>query len=252
MSKARLVITAVVVEGRPVRGGVDGRWRPRSWIYELLDRDRSEGEAAFERRSRRPHSQPRAILAATVELIIRRRDELDAAGLGRWCPDHRLASARTASADGLTGDDLADPERAGLTIGEQKKKPKTAWHRLAAEQPNEMRQVDFTYYRLSRPDGHPAAMCSSAFPRRPFRYALSVTCYGRLPAQPRCGVSANRCRSGHSCHEAVRQRHGLHHRSAGGHTGRDTINGFQAETTQPRRGAKALQTERSHHLREGV
>ena len=53
----------------------------RSWICELLARYQVEGEAAFEPRSRRPHSQPRAIPAATVALIIRLRHQLAGQGL---------------------------------------------------------------------------------------------------------------------------------------------------------------------------
>lgn len=52
-----------------------------SWRYELLARYRAEGEAAFEPRSRRPKASPSAIPAATVELIIRLREELSEAGL---------------------------------------------------------------------------------------------------------------------------------------------------------------------------
>jgi transposase len=81
VSKARLVITAVVVEGRPVQEVSAAYGVARSWIYELLVRYRSEGEAAFEPRSRRPHSQPTAIPAATVKLIIRLRQELTRQGL---------------------------------------------------------------------------------------------------------------------------------------------------------------------------
>jgi transposase len=46
VSKARLVITAVVVEGRPVREVSAAYGVARSWIYELLERYRSEGQAA--------------------------------------------------------------------------------------------------------------------------------------------------------------------------------------------------------------
>jgi transposase len=80
VSKARLVITAVVVEVRPVREVSAAYGVARSWIYELLDRYRSEGEAAFEPRSRRPHNQPR-LPAATAELIIRLRRDLTRQGL---------------------------------------------------------------------------------------------------------------------------------------------------------------------------
>jgi len=81
VSKARLVITAVVVEGRPVREVSAAYGVARSWVYELLARYRSEGEAAFEPRSRRPHSQPMAIPAATVALILRLRHQLTRQGL---------------------------------------------------------------------------------------------------------------------------------------------------------------------------
>jgi transposase len=81
VSKARLVITAVVVEGRPVREVSAAYGVARSWIYELLDRYREEGDQAFEPRSRRPHSQPSAIPAATVELIITLRHQLARQGL---------------------------------------------------------------------------------------------------------------------------------------------------------------------------
>jgi hypothetical protein len=48
-------------------------------------------------------------------------------------------------------------KRAGLIIPEPKKKPKASYVRFAAELPNQMWQTDFTHYRLSRPDGSPAA-----------------------------------------------------------------------------------------------
>jgi transposase len=59
MSKARLVITAVTVEKRPVAEVVRDYGVARSWVYELLARYRDEGEAAFAPRSRRPQP-PRA------------------------------------------------------------------------------------------------------------------------------------------------------------------------------------------------
>jgi hypothetical protein len=59
VSKARLVITAVVVEGRrPAEVAVCYRVA-RSWVYDLVARYQEEGEAAFEPRSRRPPARPR-------------------------------------------------------------------------------------------------------------------------------------------------------------------------------------------------
>jgi Helix-turn-helix domain len=53
MSKARLVITAVTVEKRPVSEVARAYGVARSWIYALLARYQAEGDAAFEPRSRR-------------------------------------------------------------------------------------------------------------------------------------------------------------------------------------------------------
>ena len=80
MSKARLVITALFVEKQTptqisTRYGVD-----RSWIYKLKARYEAEGETAYEPRSRRPHTSPRATDPVIVELVLRLRKELAEAG----------------------------------------------------------------------------------------------------------------------------------------------------------------------------
>src|SRR5215475_2519890 len=81
MSKARLVITAVTVEKRPVGEVARSYGVARSWIYKLLERYRAEGEAAFEPRSRRPRTSPAALSGEAVELIVRLRKDLGGQGL---------------------------------------------------------------------------------------------------------------------------------------------------------------------------
>ena len=81
MSKARLVITAVTVEKRPVSEVAKSYGVARSWVYALLARYQAEGEAAFEPRSRRPKTSPTAISDDTADLIIRLRKELSGQGL---------------------------------------------------------------------------------------------------------------------------------------------------------------------------
>ncbi|HII39739.1 MAG TPA: helix-turn-helix domain-containing protein [Thermoplasmata archaeon] len=61
MPKACLVITAITVENRPVSEVARSYGVARSWIYTLLARYRAEGDAAFEPRSRRPETSPKAI-----------------------------------------------------------------------------------------------------------------------------------------------------------------------------------------------
>lgn len=54
MSKARLVITAVVVEGRSQAETARASGVSKGWVCKLLALYHAEGEAAFEPKSRRP------------------------------------------------------------------------------------------------------------------------------------------------------------------------------------------------------
>ena len=56
MSLARLVITAVKIEGRSKSEVARDYGISRYWVQQLVKRFEVEGEAAFEPRSRRPHT----------------------------------------------------------------------------------------------------------------------------------------------------------------------------------------------------
>jgi transposase len=58
MSMARLVVTAVRVEGRSISAVARDYHLSRRWIHELLRRYDTEGEAGLQPRSRRPHASP--------------------------------------------------------------------------------------------------------------------------------------------------------------------------------------------------
>ena len=81
VSKARLIITAVVLEGRSQAAVAREYSVSKGWVSKLLARYRAEGDAAFEPRSRRPLTRPDATPAATVELILELRRRLTAQGL---------------------------------------------------------------------------------------------------------------------------------------------------------------------------
>src|SRR5688500_6613921 len=72
-SKARLVITAIEVEGRSPAEVCAAYGVSRSWLYELRARYRAAGDAAFAPPSRRPPPAARAPAAATVELRLRKQ-----------------------------------------------------------------------------------------------------------------------------------------------------------------------------------
>jgi transposase InsO family protein len=153
MSKARLVITAVTVEKRPVGEVARAYGVARSWIYTLLARYRAEGDAAFEPRSRRPKSSPSAIADATVALIIELRKELSGQGLDAG-PDtiawHLARHHRVRVSAATVARYLA---RHGLVVPEPRKRPKSSYIRFQAAQPNECWQADFTHYPLAHGTG---------------------------------------------------------------------------------------------------
>src|ERR1700761_3142443 len=176
MSKARLVITAVTVEKRPVSEVAKSYGVARSWVYALLARYQAEGEAASGPRSRRPKSSPTAISDETAGLIVRLRKELSGQGLDAgpqtiaWHLEqyHQLkVSAATVSRY------LA---RQGLVAPDPSKRPKSSCIRFAAEQPNECWQSDFTHYPLAGGAGTEILIWLDDHSR----YALSLTAHHRV------------------------------------------------------------------------
>lgn len=81
MSLARLVITAVALEGRS-KSEVARDYRvSRRWVQKLVARYRAEGEAAFEARSRRPHRSPQRTGTEVEDEIVALRKRLVEEGL---------------------------------------------------------------------------------------------------------------------------------------------------------------------------
>ena len=176
MSKPRLIITAVVVEGRRPAEVASTYDVARSWVYELVARYRSQGEAAFTPRSRRPDTSPTTTPASTVDAVLEVRRQLVASGLDAG-PDtivwhlehhHRLKVSRSTVHRLL--------RRAGLVTAQPKKRPKSSYIRFQAEQPNETWQSDFTHYRLAT--GADVEILTWIDDHS--RYALSITAHHRV------------------------------------------------------------------------
>jgi transposase InsO family protein len=176
VSKARLVITAVVVEGRSAADVAKAYGVSRSWVFELVARYRVEGEAAFEPRSRRPKRSPTAIADSTVELIVELRQRLRGQGLDAgadtiaWHLEHhhQLRVSRATIDRTL--------RRQGLVTPAPRKRPRSSYVRFAAELPNECWQADFTHYPLAT--GVDVEILSWLDDHA--RHALSVTAHRRV------------------------------------------------------------------------
>ena len=141
MSKARLVITAVVLEGRSQSEVARAYGVSQSWISRLVARYRTEGETAFEPRSRRPRSSPSATAPEVVELVLRLRKQLTEQGLDAgphtlcWhLHQHHQVRVSTATVSRIL-------TRHGQVTPEPKKRPRSSYLRFAAELPNQMWQT---------------------------------------------------------------------------------------------------------------
>jgi len=155
VSKARLVITAITVQGLSQAEAARTYGLSDAWVSRLMARYRAEGEAAFEPRSRRPKTSPTATNDATVDLIVLLRKELTGQGLDAG-PDTicwHLAQHHDITVSAATVSRYLT--RAGLVTPEPKKKPKSALHRFEAAMPNETWQSDFPPQAGGAPTHYP-------------------------------------------------------------------------------------------------
>jgi transposase InsO family protein len=160
MSMARVVITAVRVECRSISAVAGDYGVSRRWVHELVRRFDTEGEAAFQPRSRRPHHSPNQVPAVLEDEIVRLRKKLTNQGL-----DGGAETIRAMLADRLaarTPRSEQDPpqlpavstiwrilNRRGFVTPQPHKRPRSSWQRFEATQPNERWQADITHWQLA-------------------------------------------------------------------------------------------------------
>ena len=181
MSRARLVITAVVLEGRAQAEVARTYGVSPSWVSRLVKRYRDEGDAAFAPRSKRPRTLANALDPSVVDLIVGLRRSLASQGLDcgpatiRWHlkHHHELIVAESTI--------MRHVRSAGLVEPQPKKRPRSSYIRFEAEQPNETWQADFTHFRLTNPDGSAGADTEIlSWIDDHSRLALSITAHHRV------------------------------------------------------------------------
>jgi transposase InsO family protein len=176
VSRERLIVTAVTVQGLSQAAAARAYGLSESRVSRIMARWRREGDAGLEPRSRRPRTSPTAIPAATVELIVNLRANLHRQGLDHgpatiaWHLHHHhgITVSRSTIARTLT--------RAGLVTAEPNKRPKSSYVRFEAAMPNECWQSDFTHWALA--DGTDAEILT--FLDDCTRFATSVTAHPRV------------------------------------------------------------------------
>ena len=132
MSKARLIITAVILEGRSQADVARYNNVSKSWVSKLITRYNNEGSQAFEPRSRKPHTTPTKTPPDVIELILELRKHLTTAGLDAG-PDtitwHLTTHHRITVSPATISRHL---RQAGLVTPEPHKKPKSSYIRFEA------------------------------------------------------------------------------------------------------------------------
>jgi transposase InsO family protein len=149
VDKARYLVEAHVVEGRPVSELAAAHSVHRSWIYKLLARYREGGLEALQARSRRPRSCRHQTSRETVDAIVSLREELSAQG-------HDAGAETIAYHLSQTREDIPSLStiwrilrREGLVVAQRQKRPKCSLVRFEAEFPNECWQADVTAWALA-------------------------------------------------------------------------------------------------------
>ena len=151
MSKAQLVITAVVLEGRSKSEVARDYGVSRNWVQQLVKRYQTEGAAAFEPRSRRPHHNPRAVGSETEEQIVRLRKTLERHGYDAGAD---TIAAHLAADTAITDVPAVSTiwrilHRRGFVQPQPHKRPRSSWKRFEADMPNQCWQADVTHWHLA-------------------------------------------------------------------------------------------------------
>lgn len=180
VSRAKLVITAVTVEGLSQADAARRYGLSRAWVSRLMARWRAEGEGAFEPGSRRPRTTPTAAGPEAIAAVLAERDRLVATGHDagpetiHWHLDRVGAVSPVPSRASIA----RILSRHGRVIPAPKKKPKSAYLRFEAAQPNECWQSDFTHVRLPGGDVEVITWLDDHS-----RYALHISAHQRITGQ---------------------------------------------------------------------
>ncbi|TMC02025.1 MAG: transposase [Chloroflexi bacterium] len=143
------LVEAHLREGRSVAELARVHGVHRSWLYKLLGRYRTEGEAGLAPRSRRPHRSPTALQPEVTQEIVHLRADLLAQGLDagaltiQWHLERRLGRAPSVSSI------VRVLRRRGLVVPQPHKRPRSSLHRFAAALPNQLWQIDATHWSLA-------------------------------------------------------------------------------------------------------
>ncbi|CQD20202.1 transposase fora [Mycobacterium lentiflavum] len=176
MSKARVVVLEVVSGHLSVSAAARVYGMSRQHIYRLVGRYQRGGLEAVDPRSRRPASNPRAVSDEVIAAIVLLREKLTIEGLDAGPLTLQWHLTQQGFASPSTSTIRRILHHHGLIVPAPRKRPKSSYHRFAAEQPNECWQWDFTHWSLA--DGSGVEILNWLDDHS--RFLLATTAYRRV------------------------------------------------------------------------
>jgi transposase InsO family protein len=149
MSKAQMVVDAVLVQGRSVRETAQRFGMSKSRVHQLVQRYRTLGPEGLVARSTRPHANSRSMDAEMEERIVAMRKELLDLGAdaGAQTIHHHLVMSGWDPPS--TATIYRCLRRRGFVTPQPRKRPRASYVRFEAELPNECWQSDMTHWQLA-------------------------------------------------------------------------------------------------------
>lgn len=148
MAKYEILIKAVTIQGMTYAQVASLYGVSKTLVHKLHHRWLTEGDAAFEPRSRRPITTPNRTPEPIRTRVTELRDELDTQGLdagadtiGEHLTREGIHLSRTTIWRILTTNNKV--------TAQPQKRPRSSWRRFTADRPNELWQSDFTHITLT-------------------------------------------------------------------------------------------------------
>jgi transposase InsO family protein len=187
MSMARLVVTAVLVEGRSKSAVAREFGVSRRWVITLVQRFVAEGEAGLVGRSRRPKRSPARISHDVEEEILTIRKHLDELGHDNGAETIAFHLERRHGRAPSPSTIWRVLRRRGFVTPQPHKRPKSSYVRFEADQPNERWQLDVTHWTLDDGQGveilnlidDHSRLCVGSDVRTTFKSGDVVACFNQ-------------------------------------------------------------------------
>ena len=149
MVKNQIIVASVVSQGLGVRATAKKYGVSPAWVSTLVQRYRAEGPSAFEPRSKRPRTNPRATSPQVEDRMIELRKELLDLGTDAGADTIHTHLER----EGVAAPSISTIQRIltrrGFVTPAPKKRPKSSYIRFEASLPNECWQSDMTHWHLA-------------------------------------------------------------------------------------------------------